>query len=217
MPEDVRLCAGHGFFVWNADDFEWNMDSRLQQRGRARFAKTAVNHMLFHGDDGAAFAARLQNSFGVERLHGVHREDAAIQAALGQLPGGEQRVNDGLAGGDERDVVAFAECDGFADFKLRVRFVQTEHRRFAEANEDGLRRLRRSENRVPRLEVVRRHNDCKIIDRPQHREVVERMMRRAERAVTYTGADADEHGWDVRVTNVILDLLQRTRGEKTRG
>ena len=43
------------------------------------------------------------------------------------------------------------------------------------------------------------------------------MMRRAQRAVAYAGADANEHRRNVRVTDVVLDLLQRTRREKAAG
>ena len=71
-----------------------------------------------------------------------------MDAVFGELPGGEQRVNHRFAVGDEGDVVAFAQGDGFADFKLRLRFVEIEHRGFAEADEDGLRRLGGSEDGV---------------------------------------------------------------------
>ena len=51
-------------------------------------------------------------------MHGKH---AAVQAALGEVPGGEQCVNDRFARRDECDVVPFAQRDGFADFKLCLR------------------------------------------------------------------------------------------------
>ena len=43
---------------------------------------------------------------------------------------------------------------------------------------------------------------------------MQRMVRAAERAVADAGADADERRRNVRVTDVVLDLLQRAGGEE---
>ena len=114
MPEDVRLRAGNGFFVGNADDAERFVRARLHENGSASFTKPSIHQMFFHGDDGFTFATGFQNSFGVERFDAVHRNDAAIQTTFGQMSGGEQCVNHRFTRRDERDIVAFTERDGLA-------------------------------------------------------------------------------------------------------
>ncbi len=49
------------------------------------------------------------------------------------------------------------------------------------------------------------------------REVVQRMMSRAQRAVADAGADADDFHRIVAVRDVIFNLLERSRREKARG
>ena len=68
----------------------------------------------------------------------------SLDATLGELCGGEISMNHCFPGGDEGDIVAFAERDGFADFELSLGLVQTVHRGFAEADKDRLRCLGRS-------------------------------------------------------------------------
>src|SRR5207248_10822907 len=60
-------------------------------------------------------------------------------------------------------------------------------------------------------------DDFDVVDRPKRGDVVQGMMRRAQRAVAYAGADADQLHRPIAVANVVFDLLQGAGGEKTRG
>src|SRR4051812_3191510 len=62
MPEDVRLRAGDGVLVWNADDAKRFACAVLQQNRCACFPKAAVNHVFFYGDNCAAFTPSFKNS-----------------------------------------------------------------------------------------------------------------------------------------------------------
>ena len=68
-----------------------------------------------------------------------------------------------------------------------------------------------------RLEIVRGRDDLDVVDRAQHREIVQGMVRRAQRAVTHAGADADQLDRVVAVADVVLDLLQGSRRQETGG
>ncbi len=103
VAEDVRLGAGDGFFVGNADDAERLGHAGLHQHGGAGFAQAAVDHVFFHRDDGAAFASGFENGFRVQRLDRVHGKHPGVDAAFRQLRGGEQGVDHRFAGGDEGD------------------------------------------------------------------------------------------------------------------
>ena len=76
---------------------------------------------------------------------------------------------------------------------------------------------RRGADRFAGLEIVGRHDDRDVVDRPQRGQVVQRMVRAAERAVADAGADADDRRRHVGVADVVLDLLQRPGGEKAGG
>ena len=108
MPENIRLRAGHGFFVRKTDDAEGFANAGLQQYRGAGFAEATVDHVFFHGDYGAAFMARFQDGFRVERLDAMHGDDSRLQALFGELARGEQRVSHSFAGSDERNIIAFS-------------------------------------------------------------------------------------------------------------
>ena len=65
------------------------------------------------------------------------------------------------------------------------------------------------------LEVVRGHDDVDVIDRAEHRQVVKRVMGRSQRPVADAGTDPDQLHRVVAVADVVLDLFERPRGEKT--
>ena len=118
VAEDIGLAAGHGVFVGNADDFEVNGQAGLREYASDGFAESAIHHVFFDGDDRFTVAGGGEDGLGVERFHGWHADHAA--AAVGgllKMHGGEQRVNHGFAGGDERDVGAFVKDAGFAELK----------------------------------------------------------------------------------------------------
>ena len=67
-----------------------------------------------------------------------------------------------------------------------------------------------------RLEIVCGDDDVEVVHRPQRRQVVQRVVRRAERTVAHAGADADQLDRPIRVGDVILDELERAGGQKAR-
>jgi len=62
-------------------------------------------------------------------------------------------MHDSFASADECDIVPFAQCDGFADLKFCVWFVQVERRRFTEPHEERFFRLRRGLDRFATLKL----------------------------------------------------------------
>ncbi len=75
--------------------------------------------MFLGGDDGATFASGTEDGLRIQRLHRVMAQDAAVQAAFSELTGGEETMHDGFAGGDESDILALAQGDGFAGLEFR--------------------------------------------------------------------------------------------------
>ena len=65
-----------------------------------------------------------------------------------------------------------------------------------------------------RLEVVRRRDDRDIVDRTQRREIVQGMMSRSERTITHPRADSNDFDGSIRVTDIVLDLFERSRSEE---
>ena len=178
VPEDVGLRAGDGVFVGDADDAERHGHARLHQDRRAGLAQAAVDHVLLGGDDRAAVAAGGEDALRVERLDRVHADHAALQAVLLlQERRREQAVDHRLARGDERDVVAVAQGDRAADLEPRARIVQAIQRRLAEAEVDRAVAPGGGEDGLARLEVVGGDHDVDVVDRPQRRQVVQRVVR----------------------------------------
>src|SRR5262249_50850011 len=103
MPEDVRLASRNRVFIRNPRGFHWHVHTGLHEGAGAGFAKTAVGHVLFNGDDRAALTGRTHDRIGVQWLDRVHTKHAAVQTAGFERLGGEQRVDDRFAGGEEGD------------------------------------------------------------------------------------------------------------------
>ena len=68
-----------------------------------------------------------------------------------------------------------------------------------------------------RLEIVGGDDDIDIVDRSKCRQIVQRVMRRAEHAVADAGADADDFHGIVGIGDVVLDLLERGAVRKQAG
>ena len=88
------------------------------------------------------------------------------------------------------------------------------HGLLPEAEIDRKGGLRRGKNRFARLEVVGGRDDDDIMDCTQRSEIVQGMMGRSEGAIAHSRADANHFDGLIRITNVILDLLERPRREK---
>jgi hypothetical protein len=116
-------------------------------------------------------------------------------------------VDDGLAGGEERDVGSTADDAGVSDAEV-VGVRQIVDRCLAEADVGRRFGCRRVLDRHPRLGVVGRGENADVVDRAKRREVVKRMVRRAERTVADARADADQCDRHVGVADVVLDLLE---------
>ena len=67
---------------------------------------------------------------------------------------------------------------------------------------------RRRMNRFASFEVVGRHHQRDVVNRSQRVQIMQRVMRTAESAVTDASADAYDNCRYVGVANVVLDLLQ---------
>ena len=88
------------------------------------------------------------------------------------------------------------------------------HGLLPESQIDRNGRFYRRKHRFPCLEVVRRRNDDDIVDRAQRREIVQGMMGGSERTITHPRADSNDFDGSIRVTDVVLDLFERSRSEK---
>ncbi len=92
--------------------------------------------------------------------------------------------------------------------------MQIVHGFLAQADVEGPRvRDRRFHSRT-RLEIIRRDHDVDVVDRLEHRQVVQRMMGCAQRAVADAGAYSDQLDRLIGIGHIVLDLLQPARGEK---
>src|ERR1700751_3095648 len=91
------------------------------------------------------------------------------------------------------------------------------HRLLSEAEVSWGRSFSHSLDRFSGLKVVSWSDDRDIMNRSQNRKVVQRMVGRAQRAVADARTDPDNTHRPVRVTDIVLDLLERARGQETSG
>src|SRR5207249_1275364 len=86
-----------------------------------------------------------------------------------------------------------------------------------EANVDGSAALNRRFNGVTGFEVVGGNDDVEVVDRPQRSQVMQRVVRRAERTVAHAGTDTDQLHRMIGIGDVVLDLLERPGGQEACG
>ena len=179
--------------------------------------ETAVEDAFLGGDDTAGFLRCSDHRVGVDRLDGRHVEYACLDAFLGQQIGGGERARDERTDGDQGHIVPVSQLIGLAHGE---NVIFRRHGWNLVAANAHVRRLasgRRPTHRFTRLLRVGRGHDNEVGDRAHPGEVLDRMVRRAELAVGETGAHGAEHGREVAVGDVGLDLLGCATGKEGTG
>ncbi len=215
VAEDIGLAPGDGVLVRNAGDVKRHTHAGLHQQRGAGFAQAAVDRVLFRGDDRAALAAGFEHGFGVQRFDRMQAQHASAQPMVGQPASGQQGMDDCLSGGDESDIVAGAELNGFAHLELCAGRVKGIRGRFAETEVNGPVGARGGADGLPCLEIVSRSDEGQVVNRAQSRKSCREWWVLPRATIADAGADADEPDRDIRVTDIVLDLFERPCRKKT--
>jgi len=177
-------------------------------------AETAQHVRLFRGDDGAGLLGSLQNQLGVERLDGVHVDDAGGDAVLGeQLARGERHL-DVHADGDDRDVGAVREHGALAQLKL-IAGDGVGHGLDGEAAETHVGRaviVEQGFGRETHFVAVARAEHCHAGDRAHEGEVLDALMGRAVFADGQAAVAAHDLDVQMRVADGVAHLLPGAAG-----
>ena len=130
----------------------------------------------------------------------------------------QKRVDHRLAGGDERDIRSVTNHARFADFEAHgAALAKIVQRGFAEADVHGARVACGGFDCFARLKIIRRHDHVDIIDRSQRGQIMQRMVRRSQRAITHARADSDQLHRVIRIGDIVLDLFERAGRQETGG
>ena len=86
-----------------------------------RTAQPPVEYIVFSSNDGAGLAGSGQNGIHIQGFKCMAVDDADIQPSLGQMLGGDQRLDDQVAVGNDGRIAAIPQCDRLADFKRIVK------------------------------------------------------------------------------------------------
>lgn len=166
MGEDVGLAAGERVLVGNAHDLQADIDPRLHQHSRARFAQAAVYAVFLDRHHRSALLRHPSDELHVQRFDRVHADHRTRDALSRQRPACLQSMNHGFACGDKRHVPPLREDAPPADLKRPVAVRQRVLRRLAEAQVDRPTVRRSRPNGCGRFDIVGWDDDVEVVDRP---------------------------------------------------
>src|SRR5215471_3163555 len=125
MAENISLTACDGVLVGDAGDSEWNGSARLSHGCGTGLTETAVNGMLLNSNHRAALTGSLEHCFCIQRFQRVHAQDTRGDSLfLAQADASEKAMHDGFAAGNECNISAVTDLDGFAELEAGFRRMQ---------------------------------------------------------------------------------------------
>ncbi len=154
-------------------------------------AETAIDVVLFGGDDGAGFPGAVDQQVAVDRLDGMDVDHPRPDALVGEDLGGFQRLDQHVAGGDDGQVAAFTQRHALADLELVGGLVE-HHRYFGarEAQVDRPLELRNGAGRQFGLDRVGDRNDGHVRQRAHEGDVGDRVVAGAIIGIGQSGVGA---------------------------
>ena len=144
-----------------------------------KLARDAGWHVTIHAGEAAGADSIWQaiKGLGAERIgHGVHADDAAGEAFFFQFSGGHECVVNGLAGGDEGDVLSVLDVQRFTDLKTCPWCMQVKHGTLAKTQIHGMRHAGSGPDCSGGFQIIRRYNNRNVVEGPQYGNIMGSVM-----------------------------------------
>ncbi len=172
--------------------------------------------MFFDSDNRAGLLGCRDDGLTIQRLDRRHIHHPGRKPVGVQQPRRLQSARDHGPAGDQRDVASLPQDGSPACLKAVSLRVHVRHRHAAHTEEDrpfggGDRR-----HGLARLQRIGRNDDGQIRDDARPGEILDRVVRRAERAVGQPARHAAHFDVALAVAEVDLHLFHSARREKTR-
>ena len=151
-----------------------------RERLRHRAPESSDEAVLFQSDDQLRLSSRMRDRVGIERLDRVHAENARGDPLWAEQIGCDGGCLEHRAGRDDADILPFTQLQRFPDDKIRRGGMHRPLTCFPQAQIIRTGTIGDGAHGASDFHRITRANDGHIRDGPQHGDVFQRVMRRAQ-------------------------------------